>query len=64
MNERWIRILVLPVTGLLRGSYENMYVTGFCKLNKFKVFLLLHFKQTLPVPSSSLSCIYKYSVAL
>lgn len=54
MNEKWILISALPVTGLLRGSYKNIYVTGFYKLNKFKVFLLLYFKQNMLVPSSLL----------
>ena len=52
--ERGILISALPVTGLLRGSYENIYVTGFYQLNKFKVFLLLYFKQNMLVPSSLL----------
>ena len=61
MYERGILISASPVTGLLRGSYENSYATGFYKLNKSKVILLLHFKQNMLVPSSfALNCIYKY----
>lgn len=37
--------------GLVRGSYENINETGFYKPNKFKVFLLLYFKQNMLAPS-------------
>lgn len=33
---------------------QNISVTGFYKLNKFKVFLLLYFKQNMPVSLSLL----------
>lgn len=63
-NERWILISALPITGLLRGSYEKLDVTESYKLNKFKVFLLLYFKQNMLVPSSLLLIAFiKISVA-